>query len=74
MPTSVIGGTVRAVEPGRLTLSGDLHIVVPPGVRVPDLPLGCGVTVVVREQDGQIIAESIKRTEGLFDQRRSGAR
>ena len=65
MPNWVVVGPVRSVEPGRLTLGGNLHIIVPPDLVLPDLPLGCSVTVVVHEQaDGQLLAENIQRRKG----------
>jgi hypothetical protein len=65
MPHVVVVGLIRAIAPGRITLSGNLHIIVPPEVVVPDMPLDSGVTVVLHEQpDGLLIAESITRRVG----------
>ena len=65
MPNAVVVGLLRAVEPGRITLGGNLHILVPPEVIVPAVPLNSSVTVVVHEQaDGRLIAESITLRAG----------
>lgn len=69
MPNAVVVGRLRAVEPGRITLGGNLHIIVPPEVTLPDVPLESSVTVVVHERsDGMLIAESItpRKADGLF--------
>ena len=69
MPNAVVVGRLRAVEPGRITLGGNLHIIVPPEVTLPDVPLESSVTVVVHERsDGVLIAESItpRTGAGLF--------
>jgi hypothetical protein len=64
MPNAVVVGLLRAVEPGRITIGGNLHIVVPPEVGLPDIPLNSSVTIVVHERaDGLLIAESITRRE-----------
>jgi hypothetical protein len=56
----VVVGLIRAIAPGRITLSGNVHIIVPPEAVVPDMPLDSRVTVVLHEQpDGLLIAESI---------------
>jgi hypothetical protein len=65
MPNAVVVGLLRAIEPGHITLSGNLHIIVPAELILPDIPLGSSVTVVVHERaDGLLIAESIKRSKG----------
>ena len=65
MPNTVVVGPLRAVEPGRITLGGNLHIIVPPELVLPDIPLNSSVTVVVHERsDGLLIAESITRRKG----------
>jgi hypothetical protein len=63
MPNAVVVGQLRAIEPGRITLGGNLHIIVPPELVLPTIPLQSSVTVVVHErEDGQLIAESIRRS------------
>ena len=65
MPNVVVAGLLRAVEPGRITLSGNLHVIVPPEVVVPNVPLGSRLTVVLHEQaDGRLIAERITLRPG----------
>ena len=62
---TVVVGPLRAIEPGRITLGGNLHIIVPPELILSDIPLDSSVTVVVHERDdGLLIAESIKRSKG----------
>jgi hypothetical protein len=61
----VIVGLLRMVEPGRITLGGNVHVILPPELVVPDIPLNSSMTVVVHEQaDGRLIAESITRRKG----------
>ena len=65
MPNSVIVGSLRAVEPGRITLGGNLHIVVPDGMLDREIPLGTSLTVIVHErEDGLLIAESVTVRSG----------
>jgi hypothetical protein len=69
MSNVVVVGLLRAIEPGRITLSGNMHIIVPADVVVPDIPLDSSVTVVVHERvDGLLIAESVtlRKVGGLF--------
>jgi hypothetical protein len=69
MSNVVVVGLLRAIEPGRITLSGNLQIIVPADVVVPDIPLDSSVTVVVHERvDGLLIAESVtlRKIGGLF--------
>ena len=57
MSNVVVVGLLRAIEPGHITLSGNLHIIVPADVVVPDIPLDSSVTVVVHERvDGLLIS------------------
>jgi hypothetical protein len=65
MPNSVVVGPLRAVAPGRITLGGNLHILVPDGLFDGAAPLGTSLTVVVHErEDGQLIAESVTVRSG----------
>jgi hypothetical protein len=69
MSNVVVVGLLRAIAPGRITLSGNVHITVPAEVVVPDIPLDSSVTVVVHERvDGLLIAESVtlRKIGGLF--------
>jgi hypothetical protein len=62
MPTSVITGRLTAVEPGHIVLGQNLHrITVPTHLSTAEFPLGCSLTVVVREVGGKLIAVSIER-------------
>jgi hypothetical protein len=65
MPNSVIVGPLRGVAPGRITLGGNLHIVVPDGLLDREIPLGTSLTVIVHErEDGLLIAESVTVRSG----------
>jgi len=69
MSNVVVVGLLAAIESGRITLSGNLHIIVPAEMVVPAIPLNSSVTVVVHEQaDGLLIAESVtlRKFGGLF--------
>ena len=65
MPNSVIVGPLRGVAPGRITLGGNLHVLVPDGLFDRETPLGSSLTVVVHErEDGLLIAESVTVRSG----------
>jgi hypothetical protein len=62
MPNSVITGRLRAVDAGAIVLAGHLRILIPPGLSITVFPIGCSLSVVVREgPDKQLVAESITR-------------
>jgi hypothetical protein len=63
MPHTVIVGLLLAVEPAAILLSGGVRIIIPPTLGVPDLPIGCSVTVLVDKHTGEDpILVSIKRS------------
>ena len=62
MPTSVITGRLTAVEPGHIVLGRNVHrISVPLALSTAEFPIGCSLSVVVREVGGQRIAVSFER-------------
>jgi hypothetical protein len=62
MPISVISGRLTAIEPGHIVLGQNLHrITVPPALSTAEFPIGCSLSVVVREVGGQLIAVSIEQ-------------
>ena len=63
MPHTVIVGLLLAVETKVILLSGNVRIIIPPTLGVPDLPIGCSVTVLVDKHPGKDpILVSIKRS------------
>jgi hypothetical protein len=63
MPHTVIVGLLLAVETEAILLSGNVRIIIPPTLGVPDLPIGCSVTVLVDKHPGKgPILVSIKRS------------
>jgi len=61
MPTSVLVGRLRVVEPGSILLSGDVRIFVKQG-EIVDLPIGCSITVVVFSRHGVLHAQELHLT------------
>jgi hypothetical protein len=60
MPNSVVVGKVRRIEPGYIILGGNLRIVVPADLSVPNMQIGSSITVVVHQgEDGALVAESV---------------
>jgi hypothetical protein len=41
---------LRAVEADAIILGDNLRIIIPPGLSVAELPIGCGVAAVVHRQ------------------------
>jgi hypothetical protein len=67
MPHTVIVGLLLAVETEAILLSGNVRIIIPPTLEVPDLPIGCSVTVLVDKHPGKDpILVSIKRSSIAF--------
>jgi len=61
MARSVLTGTIHAVEPGLLTLTPAMQVIVPLELALTDFPLGSSVSVTLQDRDdGRLIAESIK--------------
>lgn len=67
MPNSVIVGRLRSVEADALVVGGGLRLMLSPGVRVPDVPVGTSLTITAVSRDGVTFAERIECTpEGGF--------
>jgi hypothetical protein len=67
MPNSVIVGRLRSVESEALVIGGGLRLVLSPGVRVPDVPVGTSLTITAVSREGVTYADKIERTpEGGF--------
>ena len=61
MPTSVLVGRLRDVEPGSIVLSGDVRIFVKRGATI-DVPIGCSVTAIVFGRLGVLYAQDVRQT------------
>ena len=62
---SVIAGRLHAVEGYTIVLGGSIRITLWPGVKVPDVPIGTSLTIVLVRRDGRTFAESIRATAPL---------
>jgi len=60
-PNSVIVGKLRAIRPDRIVLGGGVRILLPAHVPIDGLEVGTSLTVVVQQEDEQLVAESVGR-------------
>ncbi len=61
-----IAGEIRAIETDRLVLRAGTVVRIPPGLDVPRIAAGFGVTVVAEEHDGELTALNIRPSLGPF--------
>ena len=57
---AVITGRLHAVEGYTIVLGGSIRITLLPGVKVPDVPIGTSLTIVLVRRDRRTFAESIR--------------
>ena len=62
MPTSVIVGSLTAIEGDSIVLGAGVRIHLAPGVNATKVPPGTSLTVVTISQDGVPFAQSIRQT------------
>jgi len=61
-----IAGEVRAIEADRLILRAGTVVRIPPGLDLPQMAVGFGVTVVAEEHGGELTALNIRPSLGPF--------
>ena len=59
---AVIAGRLTAVDGNAIVLGGSVRITLLPGAKVPDVPIGTSVTIVLVRRDRRTFAESIRAT------------
>ena len=62
MPNSVIVGKLRAIQPGHIILGGNVLILLPAHISIDGLEVGTSLTVVVHQEDEQLVVESVRKT------------
>jgi len=61
MPNSVVVGKLRAVYPDHIIPGGNLRILLRGDLSMDGLEVGTSLTVVVHQEDDQLIAESVRK-------------
>ena len=66
MPNSVIVGKLRAIQPGHIIFGANVLILLAAHISIDGLEVGTSLTVVVHQEDEQLLVESVRKTSGLI--------